>query len=256
MKIVILIAVRMKSTRLPRKALAIIEDQLLIEHLIDRIKTCKKVDQIVLCTSVHPDDKILTKIAEKKGIKWFRGSEDDVMDRFIKAGKKENADILVRVTGDDVFISPKFIDYAIDNHIKCNADYSITEELPFGVAGEVIAMQALKKAHRHAEDPSSSEYMTWYLDNPEFFKVNKIHVNEKLKRPQYRLTCDTIDDLKLIREIFKRLYSKGSIIRLKDVINLLDKNPDLVKINAHVKEKNVKDKINVRLRKEIDLHKN
>jgi spore coat polysaccharide biosynthesis protein SpsF len=215
------------------------------------MKTCKKVDEVVLCTSVHPDDKILTKIAKKKGIKWFRGSEDDVMDRFIKAGEKENADIVIRVTGDDVFTSPEFIDYAINDHIKQNADYSITEELPFGAAGEVIEMTALKKAHRLAEDPNYSEYMTWYLDNPEFFRVNKIHVEENLRRPHYRLTCDTSDDLKLIREIFKRLYSKGNIIRLKDVINLLDKSPELVKINSHVKEKNIRDKVNVKLKKEV-----
>jgi len=250
MKVVVLIAVRMKSTRLPKKALAMIEDQTLIEHLIDGMKTCKRVDEVILCTSVHPDDEILTKIAEKKGIKWFRGDKDDVMDRFIKAGERENADIVIRVTGDDVFTSPEYIDFAIDYHIKHNADYSITDELPFGAAGEVINMQALKKAHRLAEDPSYTEYMTWYLDNPEFFKVEKIRVDEGIKRPQYRLSCDTPSDLKIIREIFKRLYSKGKVIKLTDVVKLLDENPDLLKINAHIKSKDVRDKINVKLRKE------
>lgn len=250
MKIVILIAVRMKSTRLPKKALAIIEDQTLIEHLIDSMKSCKKVDDVVLCTSTHPDDEILTKIAEKKKIKWFRGSEDDVMDRFIKAGDRENADIAIRITGDDIFTSPEFIDYAIEKHMQHKNDYTITEELPLGAAGEVISMQALKKAHRLAEDPSFTEYMTWYLDNPDFFKVEKISVDEYVKRPHYRLTCDTPDDLKLIKEIFKRLYSKGNVIRLSDVVKLLDENPDLVKINVHVKSKDVRDEINVNLRKE------
>ena len=249
-KIVILIAVRMKSARLPKKALAIIEGQSLIEHLIDGMKTCKKVDEVVLCTSVHPDDKVLAEIAEKKGIKWFRGSEDDVMDRFIKAGEKENADIVIRVTGDNVFTSPELIDYAIVHHISHNADYTTTDDLPVGTIGEVIAMSALKKAYELAEDSSYSEYMTWYLDNPEVFKVSKIRFGKNSKRPHYRLTCDTVDDLKLIRIIFKRLHSKTGIIRLRNVIDLLDENPEIVKINAHVKDRNVRDRVNVKLKKE------
>ena len=250
MKILILIAVRMKSTRLPRKALAMIEDQTLIEHLIDRMKACKKVDDVILCTSTHPDDEELIQYAEKKGIKWIRGSEEDVMDRFIKAGEREGADIVIRVTGDNAFTSPEYIDYAIDYHIEHGADYSTTVELPKGTKGELINMETLKKAHKLAEDPNYSEYMTWYLDNPKFFKVEKISVDEGLKRPNYRLTCDNPEDLELIKEIFKRLYKRGEIIKLRDVIKLLDENPNLVKINSEVEEKDVRDQINVKLKKE------
>ena len=251
-KVAILIAVRMKSTRLPRKALTKIEDQTLIEHLIDRVKLVKNANKVILCTSTHPDDEILLKMAEKKGICAFAGEEDDVMNRFIKAIEKfmPDAGIAVRVTGDNPLTSPHFIDNAIIHHQKNDADYTSTQELPQGTKGEIISMQALRKAYKLAEDSNFSEYMTWYFtDNPDQFKIEKVHIEEDLKRPNYRLTVDNPEDLQLIKAIYKKLYVPGKTIFLKNVIKLLDNNPLLLEINAKVKSKNIKDTVNVRLKK-------
>ena len=136
-KVIILIAVRMKSRRLSQKALLKIEDKTVLEHLLDRLKLSKTSQSIVVCTSVSPEDDILTKIAEKNGVKWFRGSEDDVMDRFIKAADKEKADIIVRITGDNILIDPFYLDKAVKYHLKNKADYTSIDGLPSGVKSEI-----------------------------------------------------------------------------------------------------------------------
>ncbi|OGM01761.1 hypothetical protein A3K72_01050 [Candidatus Woesearchaeota archaeon RBG_13_36_6] len=249
-KVAILIAARMKSKRLPQKCMLKIEDQPMICHIIDRMKQSKEADVVVLCTSENPNDRILIKQAIKKRIPYVTGSEDDVMARFLQAAETVNADVIVRVTGDNPLTSPSFIDNAIKYHIKTSADYTSTTELPQGTKGEVINVSALKKAHELAENPRYSEYMTWYFtDNSKFFKIEKAPVEDDIRRPKYRLTVDTPEDLKLMREVYKRLYKSGSIIPLEKAIRLLDKNPELLEINAHIKSKDVKDKVNVKLRR-------
>ena len=173
------------------------------------------------------------------------------MKRFLDATEKfvSSADIVIRVTGDNPLTSPYFIDKAVEHHIKTGADYTSTQELPQGTKGEIISLSALKKAFQLAEDSSFSEYMTWYFTkNPEFFKIEKAPVDDDMKRPQYRFTVDTPEDLELIRQIYKRLYSPGEIIWLKEAIKLVDENPELIQINNHIKSKDIIEKVNVKLR--------
>ena len=234
LKSIITLAVRMKSSRLPRKALAVVEDQTVIEHLIDRMQLCKVPSDLILCTSTHPDDAVLIDIAKKKGIKYFAGSEDDVMDRYIKAALPEKADIIVRVTGDNIFTDPEFLDETIKFHIKNNLDYSLQEGLPIGCISEVITLHNLIKAHEATLDPENTEYMTYYLRNEDYFKGNSLKVSSEFNFPNYRLTIDNPEDLQLIQEIFKELYVPGKVIPLRDILNLLNKKPELLNINKNV----------------------
>lgn len=237
MRIGILIAVRMKSTRLPRKALAMIEGQTLIEHLIDRVKTAEEVDEVILCTSTHKEDEILTKYADKKGIKWFRGEEDDVLKRFIDCADGEKLDIIVRVTGDNPLTDPVVIDGLIRSHIEKKADYSVMEGLPMGITGEVVSVSALKKVHELAKDPENTEYMTNYLRDPKHLKLNIMQADEGIRRPEYRLTVDTQKDIELIRKIYNVLYKNKRIFSLHEVIRLLDSRPDLSRLNIEIKQR-------------------
>ncbi len=234
LKSIITLAVRMKSSRLPRKALAVVEDQTVIEHLIDRMKLCKVPSDLILCTSTHPDDAVLIDIAKKKDIKYFAGSEDDVMDRFIKAALPEKADIIVRVTGDNIFTDPEWLDETIRFHIKNNLDYSLQDGLPIGCVSEVITLHNLIKAHEAALDPENTEYMTYYLRNEDYFKGKQLKVSDEFYFPNYRLTIDNPEDLQLIQAIFKELYTPGKVIPLKDVLNLINKKPELLNINKNV----------------------
>jgi len=238
-KIAILIQARVKSMRLPRKALCYIEDKLLIEHVIERLKRAKIPDEILICTSTHPDDQVLVEIAEKNKIGWFTGSEEDVLDRFIQAAKKNKADVVVRASGENPLIDPLYLDRAVQEHLELGAKYTSVKGLPPGVRVEVIDVLALKKAHKLADNPQKSEYMTFYFRS-DFFKVHFIEAEKRFKRPHFRLTVDTPEDLELMCEIYKALYKPGEIIPLEEVICFLDKHPELVEINSHITPKKVR----------------
>lgn len=240
MKTVVLIAVRMKSERLPKKAIAEVEGKPLIEHIIERLKTVKVPRSVVLCTSTHPEDEMLVDMAKKNGINWFRGSEDDVLDRFIKAAETEGADTIVRTTGDNPLTDPIYIDKTVTHHLNTGAEYTFVEGLPTGTECEVISVDALKKCRRMAHNPKLSEYMTLYFRDSGIFRTSQVMAEPDVCRPQYRLTVDTPEDLKLIRKIYQRLYAGERVFSLSEVVKLLDENPNLRAINAHLRPKQVK----------------
>lgn len=248
MRVIGLVAVRMKSSRLESKALLDLNGKPLILQLLLRLKKSRKLDDIVLCTSNHTDDQILLEIATENGFKSFAGSEEDVMDRFIKAGGREGADIIVRITGDNPLTDPGLIDIMIESHINANADYTRIDNLPIGVTAEVITFTALKKAFQMAENSRQSEYMTnYFVENSKFFKLNILQPDERIKRPQYRLTIDYSEDYELMKRVFLH-FDQSQWFSIGDVIKFLDDNPEIAKINSHIPPTRIDSSINIRLR--------
>lgn len=247
-RVAILIAVRLASTRLPGKALVDIEGQPALARLVERLKRVRRAGEIVLCTTCHPADDPLVNLAEAMGIRVFRGPEEDVMARFLGAARMVGADHIVRVTGDDILRDPEYIDRAIDFHLDQNAEYTSVAGLPYGVDSEVISVRALSWAHEHARDPSRSEYLTWYLDNPAYFRTATLKADPDHWRPEYRLTLDTPEDLALMRAVFKALGPDRSNFPIDDIIKLLDGRPDLVRLNAGVAPKLSREQIDTRMR--------
>lgn len=248
----IYLTVRLKSSRLPQKALAKIEGQSIIEHIIDRAKTLKKATNIILCTSTNEQDSPLEEIANKKNISCFRGSEDNIIKRFLGAAESTNPDIIVRITGDNCLFSPEFIDYAIDMHRQKNVDYTSTKELAGGSKGDVLSYSALKKIDGLLKDERASEYLSWLLADKDNFNVQWLTVDESIKRPQYRLHCDTPQDLEFLKQVYQHLYDGQNIIPYAEVIKFLDNHPEIVKINSDIKQislDQVKDEINFELKK-------
>lgn len=234
MRVIGLVAVRMKSSRLLRKALLDLNGRPLIIQLLSRLKRSNTLDDIVLCTSTNPDDSVLLDIAKENGHKAFAGSEDDVMDRFLKAGWAENADIIVRITGDNPLTDPQAIDLMVESHINNKADYTRMDGLPIGVTAEVINFDALKKAFKLAEDSGFSEYMTYYfVDYPNIFSLNIINAPEEINRPGYRLTVDYPEDYELIKTIFGH-FGQMSDVSLEKIVRYLDENPEIAGINSEV----------------------
>ncbi|PIN73335.1 hypothetical protein COV20_03835 [Candidatus Woesearchaeota archaeon CG10_big_fil_rev_8_21_14_0_10_45_16] len=229
-KVAICLAVRLKSTRLPKKALLEIDGQTFIEHQIDRIRRCKN-GELILCTSDLEEDSLLIEIAKRKGVKWFAGSADDVMDRFMKAAEKENANIIVRTTGDNPLQDPELIDQQIEFHIKEGADYTGIEDLPIGFEAEVVNMWTLKDAHSRVKDIKETEFMTWFIKDPKHFKVMILPVDDNLKR-KYRVTLDTPEDQKVISSVFDALYPQNKTFGVKEVVNFLDNNIEIASINV------------------------
>jgi N,N'-diacetyllegionaminate synthase len=247
---VVMIAVRMHSTRLPGKALLPLGGQPGIELLIERAKRATLPKRVVLCTSIHPNDQVLQPIAERHGIGFFAGSEDDVMDRFLKAGDREQADYVIRVTGDDPLVDPEYLDRLLLHHITEGADYSCMPGLPKGVECEVISMAALRKAFALAEDSSWSEYMTWYLKVPEVFTIRELPIEEAVRRPQYRLTLDYAEDLDVLRAVVGGIARPAVDLTVRDIVAWLDAHPDVARRNASVPSKALPKALNVKLKRE------
>ncbi len=235
MKTAIFLSVREKATRLPKKVLLDIQGKNVTEHLIDRLKTAKSPDMIVLCTSTHPNDTILVEIAEKSGIESFRGSEDDKLDRYLKAADKYDLDFVVIVDGDDIFCDPEYIDKVIDRYAKTGADYITTDGLPLGAAPFGVKVEALRKVCQ-LKTESDTEVWGGYFTDTGLFKSDLIKAEKAVRRPDIRLTIDYPEDFMLVNKIFDHLYQPGKIFTLKSLVELLESKPELLEINKKAQE--------------------
>jgi len=234
-RICALVAVRMKSKRLPKKALLDIGGYTAIERVINNLKPSKKIDKIILATSTNKQDNPIEELAKRKSIPFFRGEEDNVIKRFIGAAERFNADIIVRVTGDCPLVSYEITDYLIESHLENGSDYTGIEAntVPVGTFSEVITLSALKKLADSNIDPNYSEYMTYYFrNNPNFFSINISPVPDEIfNRPHYRMTLDHPEDLVFFRKIFEEFKPREKAIPLRKTITFLDKHPEIVSIN-------------------------
>ena len=230
-KVIACVIVRLKSTRLPQKALADVCGKPLTLRLIERLRNAKTIDEIVICTSTHPDDEILLAYASEWGVKSLAGSEEDVLSRLISAAEKFNADIVLRVTGDNVLTDPEIIDLMVHRHKNSNTEYSRTNNLPLGVTAEAMSVNMLEKLHKLMPDPNQSEYMMLYAFDPENFSCNILDAHQDLYRPNYSLTVDTPSDLRLIQQLYEELGCDNGGPKLKDIIRFLDEYPEKLTIS-------------------------
>ena len=245
MKTVAIVQARMASTRLPGKVLRELAGKPMLEHVIHRVKSSKMIDEIVIATSRNEKDERIVELAKRLNVGWFVGSEEDVLDRYMKAAEQVAADIIVRITADCPLIDPHTIDRIVKRHLKLNVDYTRTlidqnnsKSFPRGLDTEVFSINVLRKVHKLAKKPREREHVTAFIyEHPKMFKIEIIEAEESLQRPKYRLCVDVEEDLRLITEIYHQLYVSGGIIDIKDVVKLLDNNPNLQEINAHVKQR-------------------
>jgi spore coat polysaccharide biosynthesis protein SpsF (cytidylyltransferase family) len=247
----VFIKARVKSTRLPKKALLKIKGKSAIEHLIERAKLAVLPDIIVLCTSIHKDDVALVEIAKKNGIEYFQGSEDDVLQRYLDAAKKFNIGFFVNIDGDDILFAYEFIDKIIEVYRKTNADYITCVGLPIGAAPTGVKVKAVEEVCK-IKDETDTEVWGEYFTGSGLFRVEYIEAEGELRCPEVRMTLDYKEDLEFFKEIFDRLYEPGKLFGLKEILNLLKNNPEIIEINRGMQEeylKNLKRHTKVKVRK-------
>ncbi len=247
--VVNLVAVRMKSKRLPGKALKTIEGKSILWHLMQRVRMAKVPVDTVICTSTLPGDDPIEVFANEYGFKVFRGHPENVLLRFIEAAEKYLADHIVRITGDNPLTDPFIIDEMVKLHIKERADYTFTEDTPRGTRPEIISFKAMKKCLELSVDPNFSEYMTLYFkDHPHVFRHAKYRCpSDKYYRPNYTVTIDTQDDFEVVEKLYNYLYKKNKEFTLLDIIEFFDNNPH-IDHEGRIKEKVLDPSINTKLR--------
>lgn len=236
----IVVSARMRSARCPGKAMAALAGKPLLEHLLERLGSLRELNGVILATSTAEENRALVELAERLGVAVFTGDENDVLGRHVGAARRFAVDHVVRVTGDNPLTDLTLIRSLVEGHLRDAADYTYVpgDALLMGILPEVISRKALEVSHRDGEDRHRSELVTLYIkENPARFRISRAEIPEELYRPQYRLTVDEPEDLELMERLFARLYKPGKIIETVEAIRLLDAEPELAAINAHLRHK-------------------
>jgi spore coat polysaccharide biosynthesis protein SpsF len=234
MKAVAIIQARVSSSRLHSKALMELGGKPMIFHVIERSKLIKGIQRVILATGENESNLPLAGIARDCGIELFRGSEENVLDRFYHALHNSGCDYIIRITGDNPLTDFKSASEALDLAANQNAHHCYVSGIPIGTGVEIISYDALCMAYHSAGEGHHFEHVTPYIkEHPELFKLLKYTSLINNPFPDLRLTVDTIEDMQLMKKIYDSLYS-GRPILLEDVIAFIAGDPELIKINSHV----------------------
>lgn len=239
MKTFAIIQAHMGSTRLSEKVLLDLAGEPMLLRVINRVGRTKSLQGIIIATSVDPKDDLIADFCSKSNFLFFRGSEEDVLDRYYQAAKYYKADVIIRITSDCPLIDPGIIDLVVAEFVKDNpVDYASNilppRTFPQGLDTEVFSFNALERAWKEDSNPAWREHATYYIyRHPEKFIQKSI--TNKIDYSSLRWTVDTAEDLEFVRKIYG--YLKNDFFSWKDVLRLQESHPELLKINEGVRQK-------------------
>ena len=233
--VVAIIQARMGSSRLPGKSLAEIDGHPMLWHVVQRVKRSRLVDRVVVATSTAPADEVIERMCRENSIPCHRGSENDVLDRFYHAARAEKAAQVVRITADCPLIDPELIDRVVSRFQRGDLDYAsnaMVRSYPDGLDTEIFSFSALERAWHEASKSSEREHVTPYLRSEKFRTANVENDSITLYQ-HYRWTVDEVEDLEFIRAVYAAFRERESF-GMKDVFELIEKNPGLEKMNSDI----------------------
>ncbi len=234
--ILAILQARVSSRRLPGKVLKPILGVPMILRQIERVRRARRIDRLVLATSVDPSDDALVDVMEKAGVAVSRGSLDNVLDRFIRAAAPDHPDWVVRLTGDCPLADPVVIDRIIDETLVAGADYgsnTIEPTFPDGLDAEVIRYAVLETVAGEPRTAAEREHVTLSVyRQPERFRLHSVKQATDLSG--LRWTVDEARDFKLVERIYNDLYPLNPEFNTADILDLLRREPDLVALNTGI----------------------
>lgn len=229
----VLITARLKSKRLPKKIIKkLINGDTVIEYLIKNLKKVFNAKKIVLITSKSNQDLVLTKIAEKNGIKFFRGHAQDVLDRMFRASQKYRFKNIISCTADNPLIDANYAKKILKFHKQKKNDLTTNLTLPIGMFAYAIKTESLKKIIKIKNSKNTETWVEYFqkMKNLKTDDYGKPKIKENL-----RLTIDYIEDYKTVNQVLKN--SSSEFPRVNDILKLSKKKPCIFKINSHTKQK-------------------
>lgn len=231
-----IVQAHMGSTRLPGKVLIDIQGKPLLEHVIDRVRTARVIDSIVIATTFNEHDKAIIEFAKKLDIPYYVGSEDDVLDRFYQAAKKYKAETIVRITADCPLLDPNVVDEVVSFYLEGNYDYVSNTNpptFPDGLDTEVFSFESIERAWHEARLCSEREHVTPYIrKHPEVFRIGNVTCKNDLSA--LRWTVDEDKDMEFVRKVYKQLYTEGMVFYMEDILNLLREHTELLEIQKGI----------------------
>ncbi|TGM95402.1 cytidylyltransferase domain-containing protein [Leptospira yasudae] len=240
-KIVCTIEARMGSSRLPGKVLLPLAGVPSLKRMWDRIKKSKYIDEIVIATTENQEDRSIVEFAESYGIKYFCGSEQDVLKRVHDAAENFHGDVIVELTGDCPLIDYRHIDRVIELYFSGDYEYASNIEersFPDGFDVQVFSLNTLKRVASETDDPIDRVHVTYYiLRNKHLFRTINWKAEGEMYWPTLGLTLDEKDDYFLIDKLFDLLLKVDENFSAEEIVNMMKRNPELIAINEHIKRK-------------------
>ena len=232
-----IIQARTGSTRLTNKVFRQLCGKPLIWHVINRLKYSQKIDKIILATTQNDNDNIIEDWALENNIPYFRGNENDVLNRYYNCAKYFQVDTIVRITADDPFKDPQIIDKVINLFAEKNLDFAYNNNpptFPEGLDTEVFSFDSLRKAHINSIDPFEREHVTQYFyRNPSIFRQDCL--KNTIDLSYLRWTIDNQLDWDMAEIVYNKLYTHNKIFNMSDILELINNEPYISNINSAVK---------------------
>ena len=233
-----IVAARTGSSRLPNKVLLDISGKTALERMIERVKNSKTIDNIVIATSTKNRDDPIEKLCKQINIECVRGSEEDLLSRYQLVVEKVKPDIIVQMGADSILIDPLVIDKLVKIFLTTKYDYvfnhGVPKTYPEGCTVDVYTSKTLTEAFLKAKKPSEREHINpFFWNNPEQYISFRVDYEKDISN--YRLSLDYKEDYIVIKSIFEAIYPKNPCFTLENIISWLEKNPEIQKINSHIR---------------------
>ena len=240
MRIVAIIQARMGSTRLPGKVLQDLAGEPMLARVVNRTGRAKTIQEVVIATTTNVLDDVIVELCKARDWSWFRGSEEDVLDRYYRAAKEYQADLIVRITSDCPLIDPEVIDQVVKAFLERQpeVDYASNtwprRTFPQGLDTEVMRIDVLERAWREDSNPAWREHVTPYIyRNPDRFRIH--NVLGQVDYSAMRWTVDATEDLTFVRQIYDYFDHDG--FSWHEVLKALEEHPEWLEINRHIQQK-------------------
>ena len=236
-----IVQARMTSTRLPGKVLLPLGGETMLSRLIYRLRRAEACDAIVVATTDNSTDDPVAALCARLDVPCTRGSEHDVLGRYVAAAAQHDAERLVRVTADCPLLDPAIVDQLVEEHASSGCDYvsnMLPPTWPYGMAVEVFSHAALISAHECATKASDREHVTPYIyGHPERFELRNVRNPTDLSG--HRWTVDTPADYELVSRLFDAVYPGNPNFTLADLLATIAQHPEWTQINQHIEQKSV-----------------
>jgi spore coat polysaccharide biosynthesis protein SpsF len=219
----VVLQARLGSRRLPKKVLAPIGGRSLLAHCIARLRASGL--PVIVATTDLAEDNAVAREAAGQGAAVFRGSERDVLARFLGAAHAFDLDVVIRTTADNPFVDWTSVGRVIECRARLDADHVVEEGLPIGAAVEAVAVAALARARSLIVDPYDCEHVTPFLRRDSRFRAVRVMAPAAIRRPDLRVTVDTAEDLEFVRVLHRSLGGGDALYPLDAIIRAADGQP-------------------------------
>jgi spore coat polysaccharide biosynthesis protein SpsF len=239
MRRVVVVQARMTSTRLPGKVLADVAGRPMLAQQLRRLAACRLADELVVATTLNAADDPVVTVARGEGARWFRGSEADVLERYVGAAREARADVVVRITADCPLIDPDVSDRVVAALTAAPARWDYVSNVaprtyPRGLDTEALFVDTLERVHRMARSHAGREHVTpfIYQERPDLFALGS--VTDREDNSDLRWTVDTPADLELVRRLYAALGIGERAVSYRELLAYARAHPELSALNAPI----------------------